>query len=189
MYIMKEDTLTQIKNEVEITKLNIEKNNTMVKRIKKLEKNRYVREYLSLVGLSNTKQKFITDTDDEIISQIYGKHIHRIDERDTNGIYVYLGTFRYSDEIDIVHSSCDIRVKYDDDRADYRLYQDLEQLASLVVNIKDCKAFEENNTIINPNGYFKSREYYKIQKEFFITAVKKGQETARRRILKKYPEL
>ena len=83
----------------------------------------------------------------------------------------------------------DDRVSYDDDRADYRLYQDLEQLASLVVNIKDCKAFEENNTIINPNGYFKSREYYKIQKEFFITAVKKGQETARRRILKKYPGL
>lgn len=43
MYIMKEDTLTQIKNEVEITKLNIEKNNTMLKRIKELEKNRYVR--------------------------------------------------------------------------------------------------------------------------------------------------
>ena len=63
MYIMKEDTLTQIKNEVEITKLNIEKNNTMLKRIKELEKNRYVREYLSLVGLSNTKQKFITDTE------------------------------------------------------------------------------------------------------------------------------
>ena len=70
---MKEDTLTQIKNEVEITKLNIEKNNTMLKRIKELEKNRYVREYLNLVGLSNTKQKFITDTDDEIISQIYDK--------------------------------------------------------------------------------------------------------------------
>ena len=69
---MKEDTLTQIKNEVEITKLNIEKNNEMVKRIKELEKNRYVREYLSLVGLSNTKQKFITDTDDEIISQMIG---------------------------------------------------------------------------------------------------------------------
>lgn len=32
MYIMKEDTLTQIKNEVEITKLNIEKNNEMVKK-------------------------------------------------------------------------------------------------------------------------------------------------------------
>ena len=46
---MKEDTLTQIKNEVEITKLNIEKNNTMLKRIKELEKNRYVREYLNLV--------------------------------------------------------------------------------------------------------------------------------------------
>ena len=29
---MKEDTLTQIKNEVEITKLNIEKNNTMLKK-------------------------------------------------------------------------------------------------------------------------------------------------------------
>lgn len=188
MYIMKEDTLTQIKNEVEITKLNIEKNNTMLKRIKELEKNRYVREYLSLVGLSNTKQKFITDTDDEIISQIYDKYIHRIDERDTNRIYIYLGTFRYSSTDDIV-SFGDDRVSYDDDRADYRVYQDLEQLASLVINIKDCKAFEENNTIINPNGYFKSREYYKIQKEFFITAVKKGQETAKKRILKKYPEL
>lgn len=121
---MKEDTLNQIKNEVEMTKLNIEKNNEMVKRIKELEKNRYVREYLSLVGLSNTKQKFITDTDDEIISQIYDKYIHRIDERDTNGIYIYLGTFRYSSTADIV-SLGDDRVSYDDDRADYRLYQDL----------------------------------------------------------------
>ena len=80
---MKEDTLTQIKNEVEITKLNIEKNNEMVKKIKELEKNRYVREYLSLVGLSNTKQKFITDTDDEIISQIYDKSL----------VDIILGTF------------------------------------------------------------------------------------------------
>ena len=185
---MKEDTLNQIKNEVEIAKLNIEKNNTMVRRMKELEKNRYVKEYISLVGLPKNKQKFITDTDDEIISQIYGRYIHRIDERDTNGIYVYLGTFRYSSATDVV-SLGDDRVSYDDDRADYRLYQDLEQFASMVVNITDCKAFEENNTIINPNGYFKSREYYKIQKEFFITAVKKGQETARKRILKKYPQL
>lgn len=81
-------------------------------------------------GLSNTKQKFITDTDD--------------------------------------------------DRADYRLYQDLEQLASLVVNIKDCKAFEENNTIINPNGYFKSREYYKIQKKFFILQLKRDKKPLER---------
>lgn len=186
---MKENTLTQIKNEVEITKLNIEKNNTMLKRIKELEKNRYVREYLSLVGLSNTKQKFITDTDDEIISQIYGKHIHRIDERDTNGIYVYLGTFRYSDEIDIVHSSCDIRVKYDDKRADYRLYKNIEQVFAKKININDCKSFERENIILNPNSYYKEKEYYNIQKEFFITAVKKGQEAARKRILKKYPEL
>ncbi len=69
---MKEDTFNSNKNEVEITKLNIEKNNEMVKRIKELEKRIVMLgEYLSLVGLSNTKQKFITDTDDEIISQIY----------------------------------------------------------------------------------------------------------------------
>ena len=127
MYIMKENTLTQIKNEVEITKLNIEKNNEMVKRIKELEKNRYVREYLSLVGLSNTKQKFITDTDDEIISQIYDKYIHRIDERDTNGIYIYLGTFRYSSTADIV-SLGDDKVSYDDDRADSVSYTHLLQV-------------------------------------------------------------
>ena len=185
---MREDTLTQIKNEIENKLLDDEKYNATVKRIKELEKNRYVKEYINLLGLSISRQDFIIDDTDSIVSKIYSKYINKIGESDTNRIYVYLGTYRYSSTADIV-SLGDDRVSYDDDRADYRLYQDLEQLASLVVNIKDCKVFEENNTIINPNGYFKSREYYKIQKEFFITAVKKGQEAAKKRILKKYPKL
>lgn len=169
---MKEDTLTQIKNEVEITKLNIEKNNEMVKKIKELEKNRYVREYLSLVGLSNTKQKFITDTDDEIISQIYDKYIHRIDERDTNGIYIYLGTFRYSSTADIV-SLGDDRVSYDDDRADYRLYQDLEQLASLVVNIKDCKVLKRIILLLILTVILKVENTTKYKKNFLLLQLRR----------------
>ncbi len=186
---MTEELLKQLRDEVTIKKTNNEKQNTKVQRIKELEDDPNVREYIYLIGLSKFNTLFNYEDDDQIVSSIYNKYIYLIQEDETNGIYVYLGTFRYSDEIDIVHSSCDIRVKYDDKRADYRLYKNIEQVFAKKININDCKSFERENIILNPNSYYKEKEYYNIQKEFFITAVKKGQEAARRRILKKYPEL
>lgn len=185
---MREDILNQIKNEIENKLLDNEKYNATVKRIKDLEKNRYVKEYINLLGLPISRQDFIIDDTDSIVSEIYSKYINKIGESDTNRIYVYLGTYRYSTTSDVV-SLGDDRVSYDDNRADYRVYQDLEQRSSIVVNIKDCKSFEENNTILNPNSYFKNQEYYRMQKEFFIAAVKDGQDAAKKRILKKYPKL
>ena len=96
---MTEELLKQLRDEVTIKKTNNEKQNTKVQRIKELEDDPNVREYIYLIGLFNTL--FNYEDDDQIVSSIYNKYIYLIQEDETNGIYVYLGTFRYSDEIDI----------------------------------------------------------------------------------------
>lgn len=186
---MKEDILNQIRNELNIKKEINERYNNKLKRIKELEKDNNVKEYISLVGLSNCNKEFINDSDDEIINYIYTKYIYKIDENSTNKIYVYLGTFKYSNEFDVVHSYSDIRTDDNDKKANYRLYQDIELDFIKQVNIDDCKLFEENNIIINPDSYYKMREYYKIRREFFVNSVKENQDTAIKKVLKKYSKL
>lgn len=186
---MKEDILNQIRNELNIKKGINERYNDKLKRIKELEKDSNVKEYISLIGLSNYNKEFINDSDNEIIRYIYTKYICKIMENTTNKIYVYLGTFKYSNEFDGVHSYSDIRIDYNDKNADYRLYQDIELLYSKKVAIKDCNLFEKNNIVINPHSYYKMSEYYKIQREFFINSVKDSQENAKTIVLKKYSKL
>lgn len=186
---MTEELLKQIREEVAIKKANNEKQNAKVQRIKELEEDPNVSEYIYLMGLSKCSTALNYDNTDQVICSVYNKYIYSIEEKDTNKIYIYLGTFRCSDNVDIVHSSYDIRVKYNDKKADYRLYQDLEQTFAKRVNIKDCDSFEKANTIINPTPYYKEKEYYNIQKEFFIKAIKNNQEDARKLVLKKYHKL
>ena len=114
------------------------------------------------------------------------RFIYNIKQNETNKIYVYLGTYKYTDEIDIVHSAVDERTKYNDPKANYRMYRDLEQYDTLILSIKDSSVFEKENIIIKPNSIFLEREYYKIQEEFFDEILKSNQKKAKKRILNKY---
>lgn len=108
------------------------------------------------------------------------------EENETNKIYGYLQIYKYTDEIDVVHSAVDERKKYNDPKANYRMYRDLEQYDTLILSIKDSSVFEKENIIIKPNSIFLEREYYKIQEEFFDEILKSNQNKAKKRILNKY---
>lgn len=183
---MKEELLIKIREELESEKKRQEENNNKNKRIKELLKDEKVKEFLGLTGLNyeigSTKKK-VTD---DIIASIYSKYLYLIKESETNGLYVYLGTYKYNDEIDIVHGGRDYRVPYDSIKADYRVYQNVELWGSVHVLINKCEEFEKTHRIINPMVDASDKTFYQIQKDFFIRAVKDNQESAKKMILRKY---
>lgn len=183
---MKEELLVKIREDLEIEKKRLKEYNDKIKRIKELMKDEKVKEFLDLTSLDykvGNSNKMVTD---DIIASIYSKYLYIIRESDTNGLYVYLGTYAYNDEMDIVHGSRDYRVSYDSPKADYRLYQNIELWGSEHILIRKCEEFEKTHTIINPNVPFSDKAFYEIQKDFFIRAVKDNQESAKRMVLRKY---
>lgn len=183
---MREDLLTELKMKLEDIKRRNNEYNNKVKRIRELQKDSYVKEYIKLTGLKADDLKLIRSSDKEIIESFYYGYLHKIKEDDTNGIFVYLGTYAYSSEIDIVHGSSDIRVNYDSHSANYRLYQDIEYSFSRQVLISECEQFEREHTILNPTVYFSNRTYYAIQRDFFVRAIKTDQKSAKKTVFRKY---
>lgn len=183
---MKEETLNLIRSKVKKMKKISEEENERNKRIKELEKDSKVEEYLRLRGIKVSEQKETLEIDEDVITgNLYSCYLYSIKDEDTNKIFVYLGTYKSSLEKDIIHSN-DIRVSYDDAKAEYRIYQDIESTSSVIIPIKDSIEFERTHKIIYPKGYRTYGEYYKIQKEFFQTAVRENQEEACKLILRKY---
>lgn len=180
---MKEELLNELKKEFEQKKKQVIEYNQKVKRIKELAKTPEVKEYLYLCNqVDGMKEQKMQDRD--ITSSIYHNYLYRIDKDETNGIYVYRGTYRISDEIDIVHGARDIRVNYHSSLAYYRQYYDIEQIEPINIPINQCEQFEKEHTILYLD-YF-GRKFYTIQEEFFTKAITKNQDVARKYILRKY---
>lgn len=95
-------------------------------------------------------------------------------------------TYKYTDKIDIVHSSHDTNVSYDSPVADYRVYQNIEEWSSKQIPISKCEQFEKVYTIINPKVSIARKGFYEIQKDFFICAIKVNQKSAKKMVLRKY---
>jgi len=186
---MKEETLEKLRKELTEKKEKIKKHNEEVKRIKELRKDPKVKEYIKLTESLEGEEKQIKQKNNELINSIYRKYVYEIEEEESNKIFVYIGTYCRSCEIDIEHGSSDYRVDYDSESAEYRTYWDLESYSAINVNINECEEFENIHTIICPDNYFKIMEYHRIQEEFFYNAVLKNQEYAKKLVLKKYPKL
>ena len=157
---MKEELHLKIREALEEEKRKQEENNNKNRRIKELLKNENVKEFLELTEINyeyKSSKKMITD---DIIAAIYSKYLYLIKESDTNGLYVYLGTYSYNDEVDIVHGSRDYRVPYDSPKADYRLYQNIELWGSEHILINRCDEFERTHTIINPIIAVNNKMFY-----------------------------
>lgn len=159
------------------------------KRLSKLMQHRLVKEYIKLYNEVNAFDginAFHKQNYKSALTQSFRRFEYNIKE--TNGIYVYLGTFKYTDEVDIVHGEHDDRVNRDDPKADYSLYRNIENHnLQEDVKIKDRDEFERTHTIIcGKNQCFPDMEYWKIQEEFYELVIKKGQEVACKEIIKKY---
>jgi len=155
----------------------------LINRKRELENDSKVQEYLKLnkmIENARCEQK-VEQSNYEIIESIFNNYKYSIKE--TNNIYVYLGTFVVSDEYDIMHSWSDDRVNYNDPKAQYRIYINLENCKEENVKIRDCEKFKEENNVIFPNTYINQTSYYyELQKEFINDVVIDGQERACERV-------
>ena len=188
---MKEEILIKLREDLKKEKERNREYNEIIKRIKELKRNEYVKEYLKLIEEVYDNLKQIKITDKEIIRSIFeSRYLNKIKDNETNGIYVYLGTFKCGDN-DIIHYFPDTQVERNDVNADYREYWNLEQKYSKLIPISKSDNFENTHTIINLNNEFHTKrynenKYYEIREEFIDIAVKTNQKNAVKRILKKY---
>ena len=178
---MKEEILNRIKINYNNQLERQNKYKEMLDRKKELEKEPLVIEYLSI--LENMDDKILSFTENQMLDNVVYKELRNIEE--TNGIYVYLGTYSYSNEIDIVHGSHDNRVNYNDEKADYRVYRDLESRYGFELKIVECEKFERENNVIFPKRYLTEQYFCELQLEFFRDCIEDGQEKAVSRVMRK----
>ena len=141
-------------------------------------------EIKKMFGLPYTRDMELPrKTEKGIILSTYDKYAVNINEEDTNGIYVYIGSYRPSDftyeEIED-GAPFEVLTDYDDPRATDSRYYNLEGIWCKTIKIDECDEFERTHTVIFVD------DFYELQNEFIMTAVKESQEQAVSKILKKY---
>lgn len=178
---MKDSTLELIKSEINNEKAEIARHNKDVDRVNALLESDDVKEYFELVGIEPIRLQHKVIDEYKIVKRVFERIIWRIDEKDTNGIYVYKGTYMVDNCCDIVHGPSDIRVERDYPFATHRDYWDIEQHYAIEVPIKKCDEFERTHDVI-----YLSSNYHSIRQEFIEEALEHGQEEAVNKIKKKY---
>lgn len=183
---MKIEELNELKEKVEQLIKERDKVLEIQKEIKRLEETENVRKYLYLLdfygkkttGRNNGIENY---TDRKIIDIALSDTTITPDEE----IYVYIGTYKYNDEIDIVHGSPDILVNRSNHDANYVLYQNLEARYHEAVQIPYVKAdeFELNHKIIIPqNVVNRQRYFYDLQREYFEAMIFESPEKAKEKV-------
>jgi len=154
-------------------------------RIRCLEQNPVVGGYLSLLDKLEEvdSDRILQWKNVDMVMSAYYLYQNEIDK--TNGIMVCLGTFKMSNELDIVHGPSSITVSYDSEDAEFRNYVDLEKSITefFSVPISLYEEFEKKHTVIFPPVYSPESYFYHLQKEFLNDAVSFGQEQAVQNVL------
>lgn len=189
---MKEKILIEMREELKSAKRDNEQYNREAARLKELKKDEKVQEYLKLVshyGKDDIEAHQFDEKD--TIDTIYYYAMRKIHKESTNGIYVYLGTYRYID-LSEYDDYFDELVRREDKRAYKREYLNLEQRETISIPIEECDDFESENIILYLSD---DEEYYKndakdnakrIQMEFATIAIKESQERAVKQMIKRY---
>lgn len=177
---MTEELLIKIRKESEEQIKGLEKYNKYARLRNRLAEEEEVKASL---GLPYTRDMYLPEkTEEQIIMEIYKKYERFIDEKDTNGIYVYYSTYMPSDYTfeDIMQGApYQIEVSYNHPDATHRYYYNLEGLYVESVNIEDQKRFEETHKVLYVDNF------YKLQEDFVVTSVRESEEKALSKILKK----
>ena len=155
--------------------------------IKKYEEKKEIKEYLALKEkFFNLDTSIVDISNDDLFEIAIGKC--RVDNN-TGNIYVYLGSFKYSSEEDVVHPSRDTRVLFncDIDEIDYKVYKNIEgnHLDEVVIPKDSCEKFEKENIIIYPNTILNGEYYYKLRKMYYKDAIENGIDVAKEKLLTK----
>lgn len=179
---MKSEDLKKLKERVK--QLQTKRNEVLEiqKEISELEETEGVKRYLELQDILQEKTTgrntgFDRFTDEKLISIALGE-INIIPDEE---IYVYIGTYKYNREIDIVHCSNDVLVSRNNRDADYVIYQNLESKYNGIIEVpyKEADEFETNHKIIFPQNVVSREAYfYKLQAEYFETMILESPEIA-----------
>ena len=158
------------------------------RRLEFLKNNRLVKEYISLCEeLGDYRvDSFMKREDDTQLRYLFGEFCRK--SKTTNGIYIYLGTYKYVYDSDIIHGDTDEQVNYNDERASYSLYRNIESDSSIMIGLVHREAFENSHVIIYPNrDYLSCRmvNFDKLQTEFARDCINCGQDEAVKRVLAK----
>lgn len=177
---MTEELLLKIRKESEEQIKGLDKYNEYARLRNRLAKEEEVKASL---GLPYTRDMYLPEkTEEQVIMEIYKKYERFIEEEDTNGIYVYYSTYMPSDYDfeDIMQGApYQIEVPYNHPNATHRYYYNLEGLHVESISIEDQQKFEATHKVLYVDNF------YKIQQDFIVTAVKESQEKALSKILKK----
>lgn len=181
---MKEQNLKNIRKKYKEFIKQKEKYKSLIEKKEELEKKPDVKEYINLLEIIDSWDSNVQEKSDK---QLLDKAVYSERIVESNNIFVYMGTYRISSEIDIVHGSSDNLVAKNDPSADYRIYSDIEKNsldASIQVPISQCDKFEKENFVLYPNRRYVTSEYYNLVREiFFETAVKSGQKKAIEKVI------
>ncbi len=186
---MKEEVLNKLKEEVYQIEKIINNRNEKAKRLRELESNKAVQEYLAIDPDTKSKLNYITTSIDDIIANTYPRYLSDKFTKDNNGIYVYLGSF-HEYWVPLSEERDDWEVEYGSPETSYRCYQNIEEKYIYSDTGKYMMQFEKEHTIIFPKNVndIRDREriFKEIQNEYYQIAVKDNQEKAKQMILKKY---
>lgn len=181
---MEENVLKNIVAQYKLQKRRRDELKAIKKDITELKKNEFVKKYLNLIKKldSNNNKKMISEQ--EMLYKIF--QTNRSSIKESNNIFVYLGTFQYSYDTDVEHGSYDYRVARENIDANYSAYENLETEKVLNIAISKRDIFEKENIIVFPQqANFEQAEFYKLQKLFISYCVKDNQTIAVAKILKK----
>ena len=158
-------------------------------RIIYLQENKYVEEYLDLLGMEKKKEESLK----EILSRI----IKNVKFTNTNNIWVLTSSFKR--KVDSCYEDTYTYLKDTnlvDKNADGRKYINIENLDINVAyfnkkyNYDLVSDFEEKNTIIMPkNGKDNIDSFSIIRTEFVMYSIHFKEEKAKELLLKKYPKI
>lgn len=114
--------------------------------------------------------------------EIYKKYERFIEEEDTNSIYICVSSYmpsHYTYEEIEEGVPYQIEVPYDNPFVTHRYYYNLEGLHVEIVNIENIPEFEQTHIVIY------TENFYKLQREFIVEAVRYSQE----KVLRKTKEM
>ena len=199
---MKEEFLIKLRKETEIELARLKEYNERARLSQQRAKERPTRKFELDDG------SLLEKTEEQIIMEIYKKHLSEIKEEDTNNIYYYVGTFvdvldeggyqpqSKKDEYFCSHTTDIIsfvskEVSRDDPKAEYRIYANVEGLYSYQLNLDEADEFERTHTVIYDElaSAYQSTAWWRmcnVTEDFVIASIKDSQQKARSLILRKY---
>lgn len=159
-------------------------------RIKELEQEPIVREYLSLLNRErsdlSSNYKLFRKTDEELLEEAIRETVHRPD----CSIYIYIGDYKTLEgeprSTKLVPTF--IPISKNEEYPEYRKYRNIECNCEegTMIFIDECEEFEQRNIVLYPPNKTYSIEYFnKIRRIYFDTAIKYGKEKAVEKILYK----